>query len=151
MDEDARYHRIVTSVARQASQRMPHDVADSDDEYEPPPSFDAVVEPPPPIEGGKEQLPEYSCSVYCEGFFMKKMEIEHTTKRAEDRRWHPTYAVLNGTALNVYYVKKDWGWGKAKGGPGVSPDNPPWIKKGKLERAYSLQYADVGIALDYQK
>lgn len=148
MDEDVRYHRIVTSVARQPSQHPPLD-ADSDDEYEPPPPFPAVEVP---VAGeGREELPGYSCSVHCEGVFMKKMEIEHTTKRAEDRRWHPAYAVLHGTALDVYYVKKDWGWGRSKGGPAISPDNPPWIKKGKLEKAYSLQYADVGIALDYQK
>ena len=148
MDEDARYHRIVTTVARLASDHLAQN-ADIDDEYEAPPPFETVVAPP--VAESCEELPSYSCSVQCEGLFMKKMEIENTTKRAEDRRWHPAYAVLQGTALNVYHVKKDWGWGKAKGGPAISPDNPPWVKRGKLEKAYSLQYADVGIALDYQK
>lgn len=148
MEEDVRYHRIVTSVTQQPSQHLPGD-PDVDDEYDPPPPFPITVVPT--ADDGREELPGYSCSVQCEGVFMKKMEIENTTKRAEDRRWHPAYAVLQGTALNIYSVKKDWGWGKSKGGPEVSPDNPPWIKKGKLERAYSLQYADVGIALDYQK
>lgn len=150
MDEDIRYHRIVTSVTQ--PQPLPHSL-DSDDEDEPPP-FTSVVEAPveaPAKEDCPEKLPDYSCSVHCEGVFTKKMEIEHTTKRAEDRRWHQSYVILHGTALNVYFVKKDWGWGKSKGGPAISPDNPPWIKKGKLDKAYSLQYADVGIALDYQK
>lgn len=148
MDEDIRYHRIVTSVTQ--SQPLPDDL-DNDDE---PPSFSSVVEAPveaPHEDHQPENLPGYSCSVHCEGVFSKKMEIENTTKRAEDRRWHQAYVVLHGTALNVYFVKKDWGLGKSKGGPAISPDNPPWIKKGKLDRAYSLQYADVGIALDYQK
>jgi hypothetical protein len=30
----------------------------------------------------------------------------------------------------------------------VDPDNPPWVKKGKLEKTYSLLYADVGIAAE---
>lgn len=95
--------------------------------------------------------PEYSCSINLEGVFMKKHEIEDTTKRAEDRRWHTAYVTLTGTALNVYNAKKDWGWGKTRDGPSISPDNPPWMKKAKLEKSYSLLYADAGIAADYTK
>lgn len=95
--------------------------------------------------------PEYSCSINLEGIFMKKHEIEDTTKRAEDRRWHTTFVTLTGTALNIYNAKKDWGWGKTRDGPSISPDNPPWMKKAKLEKSYSLLYADAGIAADYQK
>jgi len=100
---------------------------------------------------GSDQLPSYSCSVQCEGVFEKKMEIEHTTKRAEDRNWHTAFAVLQGTALNFYNVKKDWGWGRSRDGPTISPDNPPWIRKSSLDKSYSLLYADVGIAADYRK
>lgn len=101
---------------------------------------------------GREFLPNYSCDVHIEGVFQMKMEIENTIKRAEYRNWRTMYVVLHGTALNIYTVKKDWGWGKSRQyGPGVSTDNPPWLRKATLERTYSLQYADVGIAADYHK
>jgi hypothetical protein len=96
-------------------------------------------------------LPAYSSSIELEGIFMRKHEIEETTKRAEDRRWHATYITLTGTALNLYTVKKNRTWGKTKDGPTISPDNPPWMRKGKLEKSYSLLYADAGIAADYKK
>ncbi|ORY69897.1 PH domain-containing protein [Pseudomassariella vexata] len=99
-----------------------------------------------------ESLPQYSCSITAEGVFNMKMEIENTIKRAEDRKWTNRYLVLQGTALHIYHIKKDWGWGKTgKSGPHVSPDNPPWLRKAKLEKTYTLLYADVGIAADYQK
>ncbi|KAH7023729.1 hypothetical protein EDB80DRAFT_745527 [Ilyonectria destructans] len=100
----------------------------------------------------QEELPEYNTSIALEGVFCKKQEIENTTKRAEDRQWHTVYVRLNGTALNIHEVKKAWSWGRTRDdGPSIDPDNPPWIKKSKLERSYSLLYADVGIAADYKK
>ena len=99
----------------------------------------------------RDMLPAYSSSIELEGIFMRKHEIEETTKRAEDRRWHATYITLTGTALNLYTVKKNRTWGKTKDGPTISPDNPPWMRKGKLEKSYSLLYADAGIAADYKK
>ncbi|CAI4219191.1 unnamed protein product [Parascedosporium putredinis] len=146
MDEDIHYHHVVTSAPRRPSQHLTYDPQTGD--LQPPP---LQMEDSNVVEEGPEVLPKYWCSVYCEGVFTKKMEIENTTKRAEDRRWHSVYAVLQGTALNIYEIKKDWGLGRGKGGPTISPDNPPWVRRGKLERSYSLQYADVGIALDYQK
>lgn len=98
-----------------------------------------------------ESLPGYQSTVSIEGVFAKKHEIEHTTKRAEDRHWHTVFVNLNGTALNVYNVKKDWGWGKSRDGPTICPDNPPWVRKAKLEKSYSLLHADAGIAADYSK
>ncbi|KAL7934818.1 hypothetical protein V8C35DRAFT_20208 [Trichoderma chlorosporum] len=98
-----------------------------------------------------EELPTYSSSIAIEGIFHKKHEIENTTKRAEDRQWHTVSVVLNGTALSIYNTKKDWGWGKARDGPSISPDSPPWIKRAKLEKTYSLLHADAGIAADYKK
>lgn len=98
-----------------------------------------------------EELPTYSSSIAIEGIFHKKHEIENTTKRAEDRQWHTVSVVLNGTALSIYNTKKDWGWGKVRDGPSISPDNPPWIKRAKLEKTYSLLHADAGIAADYKK
>ena len=101
---------------------------------------------------GKEKLPDYKNSICLEGVFDKKHEIENLIKRAEDRQWYPVYVCLNGTALNIYGTKKAWKWGRTRDdGPSVNPDNPPWVKKGKLEKTYSLLYADVGIAADYKK
>lgn len=102
-------------------------------------------------EASIDNLPRYSPSVAIEGVFTKKHEIENTVKRAEDRHWHTRFVTLNGTALNIYNAKKDWGWGRTRDGPSISPDNPPWIKKGKLEKSYSLLHADAGIAADYKK
>ncbi|ODA80091.1 hypothetical protein RJ55_03049 [Drechmeria coniospora] len=102
-------------------------------------------------EEGPEPLPDYWSAVSIEGVFAKKHEIEHTIKRAEDRHWHDVFVSLNGTALNVYNAKKDWGWGKTRDGPTISPDNPPWVRKSKLEKSYSLLHADAGIAADYDK
>ena len=100
---------------------------------------------------GNEKLPAYTNSVELEGIFMKKHEIEDTTKRAEERRWHTTFVTLTGTALNLYSVKKNRTWGRTKDGPSVSPDNPPWMRKAKLQKSYSLLYTDAGIAADYKK
>jgi len=97
-------------------------------------------------------LPKYSCDVHIEGVFMRKMEIEETSKRAEYRNWQMVYVELHGTALNIYNVKKERGWWSTKhDGPDISPDSPPWVKKGSLERSYSLLHADAGIAADYRK
>ncbi|KAL1843696.1 hypothetical protein VTJ49DRAFT_396 [Mycothermus thermophilus] len=109
--------------------------------------------------GGAPQVPEdvlpgYSCDIHLEGVFMRKMEIEETTKRAEYRDWRMVYIELRGTALNIYSVKKERGWWPSSSrhdGPDISPDSPPWVKKGSLERKYSLLHADAGIAADYRK
>lgn len=103
---------------------------------------------PPPA----DVLPPYSCDVHIEGVFMRKMEIEDTSKRAEYRNWQMVYVELHGTALNIYNVKKERGWWSTKhDGPEISPDSPPWVKKASLERSYSLLHADAGIAADYRK
>jgi len=101
----------------------------------------------------QELLPAYSCDVHMETVFQMKMEIEDAVKRAEYRNWRPMVVELHGTALHIYSAKKrDFGWGKGRmHGPDVKPDNPSWLRKGSLERSYSLQHADVGIAADYQK
>lgn len=101
----------------------------------------------------QEMLPEYHCDVHMENVFQVKMEIEDAVKRAEYRNWRSMFVVLHGTALHIYSAKeKGFGWGKNKmHGPDVRPDNPSWLRKGALERSYSLQHADVGIAADYHK
>lgn len=100
----------------------------------------------------KESLPDYYCDVHMENVFQLKMEIEEAVKRAEYRNWRSVFVVLHGTALHIYSAKKEFGWGRSRTtGPDVQPDNPSWLKKGRLERTYSLQHADVGIAADYHK
>jgi len=97
--------------------------------------------------------PRYSCDINLEGVFMRKMEVEETVKRPKFRNWQMVYMTLHGTALNVYTVKKQRGWWSLKEphAPDISPDRPPWAKKGTLERPYSLIHADVGIAADYRR
>jgi len=144
MEEDMFYRNIMTS--RPAK----------------PPSYETAVrsalaaqrkaQSAPQTQQPEEVLPPYSTDIQLEGVFMRKMEIEETTKRAEYRDWRMVYVELRGTMLNVYSVKKERGWWASKhDGPDISPDNPPWVKKGSLERAYSLLYADAGIAADYRK
>jgi hypothetical protein len=100
----------------------------------------------------EDVLPQYSCDVHLEGVFMRKMEIEDATKRAEYRDWRMVYVELRGTALNVYSVKKERGlWLTKHDGPDISPDKPPWVRKSTLEKKYSLLHADAGIAADYRK
>ncbi|KXH50957.1 PH domain-containing protein [Colletotrichum simmondsii] len=143
MEEDYFYQEVMTSPFRRPSQ---------------PPPYERDARPRRPVaprvnsqHGVGEDLPGYSCDIELEGVWVKKMEIENTTKRAEDRNWHTTIVQLRGTALNFYNVKKDWGWGRTRDGPTISPDNPPWVRKASLDRAYSLQHADIGIAADYKK
>lgn len=106
-----------------------------------------------PLMEEEEALPHYYCDVHMENVFQMKMEIEDAVKRAEYRNWRTMFVVLHGTALHIYSAKeKGWCWGKNRThGPDVQPDNPPWLRKGSLERSYSLQHADVGIAADYHK
>lgn len=146
--EEDYFYREVMTITRTPSER--------------PPAYDAAVMVKriladrirASIEQGErrqEALPEYSCDINCEGVFMRKMEIQNTTKRAEDRHWATMFLELNGTALNAWHCKKDRAWRKAKGAPKFSADNPPWMKRTVLAKSYSLAYADAGIAADYQK
>lgn len=155
MDEDFLYQRIMTTSPRRPSQPPPYEPQRI--HHPPTESTENAVRSGGGSRGStsavreSDILPHYSPSVELEGVFTKKHEIENTTKRAEDRHWHTRFVTLNGTALNIYHAKKDWGWGRTRDGPTISPDNPPWIKKGKLEKTYSLLHADAGIAADYKK
>ncbi|KAL2213192.1 PH domain-like protein [Sarocladium strictum] len=164
MDEDFLYRRIMTSAPVPRPSRPPpyehkHAVPHAAGNGSSRPGWlgggassrrneSAIIEDNESI---IDNLPRYSPSVAIEGVFTKKHEIENTIKRAEDRHWHTRFVTLNGTALNIYNAKKDWGWGRTRDGPSISPDNPPWIRKGKLEKSYSLLHADAGIAADYKK
>ncbi|KAG5940473.1 hypothetical protein E4U53_007590 [Claviceps sorghi] len=165
MEEDLYYHHVMGASQRRLSQPPTYEPSRSDCEK-------GVAGPNQSQNHGRrtgeqmpvrdqmehaqvssilESLPNYQNTVHLEGVFSKKHEIENTIKRAEDRQWHTAFVSLNGTALNVYSVKKDWGWGRSRDGPTICPDNPPWVKKSKLEKSYSLLHADAGIAADYTK
>lgn len=104
------------------------------------------------MDDGGNPPPEYTCEIHLEGVFMRKMEIENLCKRAESSSWNMVYGKLHGTALTIYNVKKERGWWSAKSkSPDINPDNPPWVKKGPVEKMYNLAHADVGIAADYRK
>src|SRR3569833_1392322 len=100
-----------------------------------------------------DDLPAYTCGLHLEAVFDTKMETQDGPGRARSRQWRPTYAVLHGTALHLYRTKKvSWhGFSRVEEGPGVNADRPPWLKAGRLERSYTLAYADVGITTDYRK
>ena len=163
MEEDLYYNQVMTAPARRLSQ--PPAYEESPEDHEPGhrresngrrgtdgiASSIVVIPDDFTHDARSEFLPNYQSSLNVEGVFMKKHEIENTTRRAEDRHWHTVFVALNGTALNVYNVKKDWGWGRSRDGPSICPDNPPWVKKAKLEKSYSLLHADAGIAADYSK
>ncbi|OAA38876.1 Pleckstrin-domain containing protein [Metarhizium rileyi] len=158
MEEDLYYNRVMSAPLRRLSQPPAYEtnLIDSDEGENPGPGrrkgSQTVFDKPDEAQGqGSESLPNYQSSVYIEGVFAKKHEIENTIKRAEDRHWHTAFVTLNGTALNVYTVKKDWGWGRSRDGPTICPDNPPWVRKSRLEKSYSLIHADAGIAADYTK
>lgn len=152
IDEDLFYHRIMSAPPRRSSLPPPYVPSESPFGVAAHSTQQKAKDESTCAAGDAlEELPGYSNSVHLEGIFSKKHEIENTTKRAEDRRWHNSFVVLSGTALHVYHVKKDWGWGKTRDGPSICPDNPPWVRKSKLEKTYSLLHADAGIAADYKK
>ncbi|KAM4057065.1 pleckstrin-like domain-containing protein [Hirsutella rhossiliensis] len=149
MEEDMFYNHIMTAPQRRPSQPPPYRAGSPDHDRRPRTGSRSPRDPKD--KQATLSVPRYQSTLNIEGVFSKKHEIENTTKRAEDRHWHPVFVALQGTALNVYGVKKDWGWGKTRDGPTISPDNPPWVRKGKLEKSYSLLHADAGIAADYNK
>ncbi|KAF4507470.1 hypothetical protein G6O67_003962 [Ophiocordyceps sinensis] len=62
-------------------------------------------------------------------------------RRAEDRHWHPVFVVLQGTAPQHIRRQEGLGDGARPGRATISPDNPPWMRKGKLEKTYSLLHS----------
>jgi hypothetical protein len=92
-----------------------------------------------------ESLPTYSCSLEAEGCFDTKLEMISPFDRSEARSWMPVYVVLRGTVLRMHVVKRPISF--AKGMRNRTPD----VRAGTLLRSYTLQHAEVGIAVDYTK
>ncbi|ROT38529.1 hypothetical protein SODALDRAFT_164338 [Sodiomyces alkalinus F11] len=147
VEEDYFYEQVMTTSPR----RPP---------AEPPPPYRPfagrrTLSRAVPKRRSDDVLPPYSTDIDLQGVWETKMEIEDTNKRADSRQWSTVLIELRGTQIKLYSVKNDWaqwGWGVTKDWvTAMSPDNPPWVRKGALLRAYTLQHADAGIAADYKK
>lgn len=86
--------------------------------------------PQPHPDFRREQLPGYTCSVSTEAKLLLQLESMNPLHGVSESEWKDTYIVLRGTLLNFYRVK-DGGCGK-------------------LLRSYTLQHAEIGLALDTQ-
>ncbi|TID26714.1 Mitochondrial-processing peptidase subunit beta [Venturia nashicola] len=84
-----------------------------------------------------EILPSYKCTLQFEGLLALRTELSTPFLESLDRHWYSVYAVLFGTQLSIFRIKSN------RGLPSASPI------KGRLLRTYSLQHAEVGLAVDY--
>lgn len=88
-----------------------------------------------------EILPAYSASVDLHAVLSMKRELSTPfTAPTKDREWSDVYAVLRGTCLSLHRIKRAKAFAKDRS-----------VRPGKLVRQYSLQHAEVGIAMDHQK
>ena len=79
---------------------------------------------------GREILPKYTCSAAAEGKVLLQLESMNPLHGIGESEWREVYMVLQGTMLSFHRSK----------------DNGP----GKLLRKYTLQHAEVGLAVDTQ-
>lgn len=143
----------------------------------------------PRPEEGREALPSYSHSVYCEALMCRKLELNTPYMSAIQRSWHLVYVQLNNTQLNVYDITPASSSSSAASKvlkkklrqsslptttdpsacntnadqncittPRANPHNLPGTlvenatyRVGKLLRSYTLQFAEVGLPIDYNK
>jgi hypothetical protein len=57
---------------------------------------------------------------------------------SHDPEWHPIHVVLHGTQLHLHRVKKSFFKSKT-------------VRQGRLIKTYSLQHAEIGVAVDFRK
>ncbi|CAN6649982.1 hypothetical protein TRVA0_024S00694 [Trichomonascus vanleenenianus] len=116
-----------------------------------PPDYSLLAPLPPryPIlpreEEGAEKLPSYSPSVFREGILFRKPEMLTPFSAAPQRSWAIVHVELNNTQLNVYAANR-----KPRKNSGLEDDGRDY-QVGTLLRSYTLQYAEVGAAVDYSK
>lgn len=103
----------------------------------------------PRPEEGHEALPTYTTSIFKEALFDIKWEMSSPFEKAHDRSWRTVYAILNGTALNVYRPKRTTVLGNFA--PGESANSVKGFAPGHLLKSYTLQGAEIGLADDYHK
>jgi len=82
---------------------------------------------------GNELLPEYSCTVNHSGFVLIKKEFTRKGIKATKRSWQKRYLYLWGTFLCIY------------------PNEPENINVAKPLNRFSMQDAQVELAIDYPK
>jgi hypothetical protein len=107
-----------------------------------PPSYDYAKSRSLPTSShdvGSERLPGYSCDVHFDGFLDMRTELSSPFLVSLDNDWHTVYVVLHGTQLNIYKLKKSL----------FRSSRVP--RQGRLLRTYSLQHAEIGVAVDWRK
>ena len=108
--------------------------------------------PGPQVEQeGRESLPGYSCSLKAESVFQRKMEMTSPFSKAPTRWWSRVFVVLKGTLLCIHKVRDPGLFSKLDLDYKGTPDRPLGCTAGPLLRSYTLQHAEVGIAVDYRK
>lgn len=96
----------------------------------------------PREEEGRESLPDYDCSIQCEGYLVRKMEYISPGVMAKDRSWTRVYVVINGTSCKLFRSEP------------VVPSSVSASTSALsscVMRHYSLQKAESGLAADYHK
>jgi hypothetical protein len=84
-----------------------------------------------------EPLPKYHCTLSFNGLLDLRREFTSPFEISIDKSWHSVHAVITGPQLSIYRATKPI----FKGGA--------W-KPGRLLRTYTLQHAEVGMALDWK-
>lgn len=98
--------------------------------------------PPPKAENpARDSLPSYSCSVLFEGPLGFKTEYINIFEKPcqKERQWQDVYVILRGTQLSIHRLKTSLFSKSKKPSPG------------RLLHTYSLQHAEIGLALDFKK
>jgi hypothetical protein len=85
-------------------------------------------------------LPDYSCTIEREGIADVRCELSSPFLECCDNRWHSNYIILHGTQLSLHKVKTS----------GFASKNKR-VGIGRHIRTYSLQHAEVGVAVDWRK
>lgn len=96
---------------------------------------------PSPASCRSDLLPEYSCTIEHEGPLAVRCELATPFLESCDSKWHDIHVVLLGTQLSFH---------KAKSGSILSSKSKR-VGIGRLIRSYSLQHAEVGVAVDWKK
>lgn len=110
-----------------------------------PPSYDLAISPQRRVQSSgstqvlsvSEPLPSYQCTLQFEGLLALRTELATPFQESLDKHWHSVYAVLCGTQLSIFRMKSNRGF--RSGSP----------VQGRLLRTYSLQHAEVGLAVDH--
>lgn len=101
----------------------------------------------PREEEGRETLPDYTPSLSRSQLLNRKLELSSPFSSASQRSWHAVHVELNNTQLNFYAALR-----KSVATLGLAArDRSLGYNVGKLIKSYTLQYADVGVAIDYEK